>query len=40
MAQNAFPNRIDGGTLRRWVLRAFVVGLAAGIVAGMAALLN
>ena len=40
MAQNAFPNRIEGGTLRRWVVRAFAVGLAAGFVAGMAALLN
>ena len=35
-----FPNRIDGNTLRRWILRAFVVGLALGIVAGTAALLN
>jgi hypothetical protein len=27
-------------TLRRWIVRAFVVGLAAGIVAGIAAVLN
>jgi hypothetical protein len=40
MAQNAFPNRIEGSTLQRWVVRAFAVGLAVGIVAGMAALLN
>lgn len=40
MAHSAFPNRIDGSTLARWVVRGFAVGLAVGIVAGMAALLN
>lgn len=40
MAQNAFPNRIEASTLRGWITRAFFVGLALGVVAGMAALLN
>ena len=40
MPQNPFPNRIESGTFRRWVMRAFIVGLAAGFAAGMAALLN
>ena len=35
-----FPNRIEGSVLRRWVLRAMIVGFAAGLAAGMAALLN
>ena len=36
----SFPSRIDGDTLRRWIFRAFFVGLAVGIAAGAAALLN
>lgn len=35
-----FPNRVEGGTLRTWVLRAFIVGLAAGAVVAIAALLR
>ena len=35
-----FPNRMEGGTLRRWVVRAFVVGLAAGAAVAIAALLR
>jgi hypothetical protein len=35
-----FPNRIEGGTLRRWILRAFFVGLALGVVAAISALRN
>ena len=37
--QNA-PNPIAEANLRRWILRAFFVGLAAGVAAGIAALLN
>lgn len=40
MAQNPFPNRIEGNVLRGWVLRALLVGLALGVVAGVVALLN
>lgn len=40
MASNPFPNRIEGSVLRRWIVRAIIVGLLAGIAAGMAALLN
>lgn len=40
MAQNPFSNRIEGSTLRGWVVRAFFVGLAAGVAVGIAALLN
>ena len=40
MAQTPFPNRIEGSVLSRWIMRAFVVGLLAGVAAGMAALLN
>jgi hypothetical protein len=35
-----FPNRIEGGTLRRWVLRAFMIGLAAGVMVAVVALVN
>lgn len=35
-----FPNRVESGTLRRWVLRAFMIGVAAGGVAAVAALVN
>ena len=35
-----FPNRTESGALGRWVLRAFLLGLAAGVVAATAALLN
>jgi|GEM_PF-6546605 len=33
-------NRISGDVLRGWVLRAFAVGLALGLVAAIVALLN
>jgi hypothetical protein len=39
MTQN-LPNRIPADTLRRWILRAFVVGLALGVVAAITALMN
>jgi hypothetical protein len=39
MVEN-FANRIPAATLRRWILRAFFVGLAAGVMAGIAALMN
>ncbi len=35
-----FPNRAEGGALRTWVLRAFIVGLAVGAVVAIAALLR
>ena len=40
MARDPFPNRIESGTLGRWVLRFFVLGLAVGVVAAIAALLD
>ncbi|HEX6369976.1 MAG TPA: hypothetical protein VF006_13735 [Longimicrobium sp.] len=40
MAQNPFPNRIEGSVLRGWILRALLVGLALGVVAGSVALMN
>ena len=36
----ALSNRIPAETLRRWVLRAMVVGFFVGLAAGIAALLN
>jgi hypothetical protein len=35
-----FTNQIDGGTLRRWMLRAALLGFALGVWAGIAALMN
>lgn len=40
MAQNPFPNRIEGNVLRGWILRALLLGLALGVTAGIVALLN
>lgn len=40
MAQNPYPNRIEAGVLRGWIVRAFIVGLALGIVAAIVALMN
>lgn len=40
MGENPFPNRIESGVLRGWMLRGFLVGLAAGVVVGIVALLN
>lgn len=40
MAENPFPNRVEGGALRGWILRAFLVGLGVGLAAAIAALLN
>ena len=36
----SFSNQIGSDVLRRWILRAFVVGLALGAVAAVVALLN
>jgi hypothetical protein len=35
-----FPNRVEGGALRTWVLRAFMIGLAVGVMVAVAALLR
>jgi hypothetical protein len=40
MAQNPFPNRIESGVLRGWILRALLLGLALGAVAAIVALMN
>ncbi|HEU0300017.1 MAG TPA: hypothetical protein VFR37_11195 [Longimicrobium sp.] len=40
MTNGPFPNRTEGGALRRWVLVAFLAGLGAGVVAAISALLN
>ncbi len=39
MVQN-FPSQIPGTVLRRWMLRAMIVGFFTGVAAGIAALLN
>ena len=40
MAQNPFPNRIESNVLRGWILRALLLGVALGVVAGIVALLE
>ena len=40
MADNPFPNRIESGVLRGWILRALLLGVALGVVAGTVALMN
>jgi hypothetical protein len=40
MAETPFPNRIEGNQLRGWILRALLLGLALGVVAGVVALMN
>lgn len=40
MADTASSFNVPAPTLRRWITRAFVVGLFAGVAAGIAALLS
>ncbi|HEX2203620.1 MAG TPA: hypothetical protein VHG91_09995 [Longimicrobium sp.] len=40
MSDFSSSSGIPAPVLRRWVMRAFVVGLLAGVAAGIAALLN
>lgn len=40
MADTSTSFNVPAPVLRRWILRAFVAGLFAGVAAGIAALLN
>ena len=40
MTRDPFPNRIESGTLGRWVLRFFLLGLAVGVAVAVVALVN